>query len=56
METRKIIEEASKPKGTGLVYRKVDNYQKAYKLEPFEIPQEWLDAADFNSEGFMESE
>lgn len=26
----------------GIVWKKSENYQKAYKLEPFEIPAEWL--------------
>lgn len=27
----------------GIVWKKSENYQKAYKLEFFDVPQEWLD-------------
>lgn len=35
MEERKLI--------PGLVWKKSENYQKAYKLQPFDVPAEWLD-------------
>lgn len=27
----------------GIVWKKSENYQKAYRLVPFEAPEEWLD-------------
>lgn len=27
---------------SGIVWKKSENYRNAYKLEPFEIPKEWL--------------
>lgn len=30
----------------GIVWKKSENYQKAYKLEFFDVPQEWLDMVE----------